>query len=140
MRYNGVIQRKLALLDSQVEKLREHLGNVPYKEFEESWVLRSMAERALQVAVEIMIDVAERIIAIENAGPAATSSEAIEKLATLGVLDSDKPFKDMVRFRNLIVHQYEVVDSAILFELATKRLDDFRAFVHAIDKANARRN
>lgn len=140
MRYNGIIQRKLALLDSQLLKLKEHLGDVSYEEFEASWVLRSMTERALQVSVEIIIDVAERIIAIENAGPAATAAECVEKLVALKVLGSEAPFKRMVGFRNLIVHQYEVVDPELLFELATKRLDDFRLFIKTIDKANNKEN
>ena len=47
MRYNGVVHRKLALLDSQILKLTESLREVSFGEFEESWILRSMAERAL---------------------------------------------------------------------------------------------
>jgi len=34
----------------------------------------------------------------------------------------------MVRFRNLIVHEYETVDPALLYALATERLHDFRRF------------
>jgi len=69
MKYNGVIQRKLAILDEQVVRLRQHLAGVTAEQFAQSWALRSMTERALQVAVEIVIDIAERIIAIEGAGP-----------------------------------------------------------------------
>ena len=134
MKYNGVIQRKLALLDDQIVELREHLQKKSYKDFEGSWLLRSMTERALQVAVEIIIDVAERIIALENAGPVGSAADAIKKLVHLKVLKSEKPFEGMVKFRNVIVHQYERVDPAILYNLATKKLGDFRKFIEAIDK------
>lgn len=135
MRYNGIVQRKLALLDQQVLRLEESLRNVPYGTFEESWILRSMAERALQVAAEIIIDIAERILSIENAGPAATATEAVESLVRLHVLSSAQPYANIVRFRNLIVHQYEQIDPAILYDLAKNRLGDFRAFRDEIDKA-----
>ena len=78
--HNGVIQRKLSLLDDQVGRLKTHLENVTEEEFKDDWVLRSMAERALQVCAEIMIDIAERIIAIKAAGPVATSVEAMRRL------------------------------------------------------------
>jgi len=135
MRYNGVIQRKLALLDKQVQRLRESLKGISCEEFSQSWEKRSMTERALQVAVEIIIDVAERIIALDGAGPVATAAEAIQLLERLGVLESQNPYVDMVRFRNLIVHQYEEIDPGLLYNLATERLDDFRKFRDEIDRA-----
>lgn len=133
--YNGVIQRKLALLDKQVGNLRLHLKDVSESEFADDWVLRSMAERALQVSAEIMIDIAERIIAMANAGPVASAAAAIKKLVELGVLKSEKSYVDIVRFRNLIVHQYEEIDPKILFSLAKDRLEDFRRFRDEIDQA-----
>jgi uncharacterized protein YutE (UPF0331/DUF86 family) len=84
--FNGIVQRKLSLLDNQVAKLEQHLRDVTETQFAADWVLRSMAERALQVAAEIMIDVAERVLAIRCAGPAATAAEAVERLARLGML------------------------------------------------------
>lgn len=134
MKYNGIIQRKLTLLDEQVGRIKKSLEGVEYGTFKDDWVLRSMAERALQVAVEIMIDIAERIIALEGAGPAAGASEAMKKLVSLGVLAGEKPYADMVRFRNLIVHEYEKIDPEILFNLATERLDDFRKFRDELDR------
>lgn len=133
MRYNGVVHRKLALLGRQCLMLEESLRDVSFGEFKESWILRSMAERALQVAAEILIDIAERILALEKAGPAATAAEAMESLMRLKVIQSERPYVDIVRFRNLIVHQYEEIDPAILFDLAKNRLGDFRRFRDEID-------
>lgn len=135
MKYNGTIQRKLTLLDEQVGRLEKSLEGVGYGTFKDDWILRSMAERALQVSVEIMIDIADRIIALEGAGPTAGASEAMKKLASLRVLASEQPYADMVRFRNLIVHEYEKIDPEILFNLATKRLEVFRRFRDELDKA-----
>jgi len=134
MKYNGVIQRKLALLDDHVQKLKKHTNGLSFNDFEADWVIRSMTERALQVCTEIMIDIAERIIAIQNAGPVAGAGEAIEKLQVLGVLSSAEPYRSMVRLRNLIVHEYEQIDAGMLYSIITTRLDDFLKFREAIDR------
>ena len=132
---NGVVQRKLALLDDQVTKLEFHLRDVSRELFVNDWVLRSMAERALQVAAELMIDIAERIIALKSAGPVASAGDAIRKLTELKVLPTDDPYLGIIRFRNLLVHQYEEVNPDILFDLAKNRLGDFRKFRDEVDKA-----
>ncbi len=133
MRYNGVVQRKLALLEQQVQRLGTSMESVQLEDFKVNWEKRCVVERALQVSVEIMIDVAERIIALEGAGPVATAAEAIETLVRLKVLDSSMPYIDMVRFRNMVVHQYEEIDSAVLFDLVKNRMGDFRKFRDEID-------
>ena len=40
----------------------------------------------------------------------------------------------MVRFRNLIVHQYEEVDPEIVFDIAKNKLESFRQFRDEIDQ------
>ena len=135
MKYNGVIQRKLAILDDQVLKLKKHTAGVSFPDFEGNWVIRSMTERALQVAAEVMIDIAERIIAIEHAGPIASASEAMQKLVDLRVISSAEPYTSIVRLRNLIVHEYEEIDPQILYTIITTKLEDFHRFRDEIDRA-----
>ena len=134
MKYNGVIQRKLALLDTQIQNLKKHMRGVKRDVFVDDWMLRSMAERALQVAVEIVIDIAERILALNGAGPAASASESIKKLVDIGILGSGNPYVEMVRFRNLIVHEYEEIDPTLLYRLITEKLGDFALFRSEIDR------
>lgn len=131
---DGVIQRKLALLDTQVGNLQLRLKDVPREEFAADWALRSMTERALQVAAEIIIDVAERIIALKGGGPVASASAAIERLVMMGVLKSAAPYVGIARFRNLIVHQYEEIDPEVLFDFVGNHLNDFRRFRDEIDR------
>jgi uncharacterized protein YutE (UPF0331/DUF86 family) len=44
------------------------------------------------------------------------------KLQTLGVIQDAEPYIAIVRFRNLIVHEYEEIDARLLFTLATTRI------------------
>lgn len=135
MACNGIIHRKFALLDMHMRELKAHMKGVAFARFKGDWMLRCMAERALQVMCEIVIDVAERVIAVKKAGPASSAAETIEALVSLGVLQSAKPYTDMVRFRNLIVHQYADIDPAVVYRIATKRLKDFTGFRDEIEKA-----
>ena len=132
--FNGGIQRKLSLLDEQVGRLQTHLRDVAEDTFAEDWVLKSMTERALQVCSEIMIDIAERIIAIKGAGPVATSVEAVKKLVELQIIESEDPYIRIVRFRNLIVHHYEEIDPEILYDIVKNHLEDFRRFRDEMDR------
>ncbi|MEW5815109.1 MAG: DUF86 domain-containing protein [Spirochaetota bacterium] len=134
MEINGVIQRKLSLLDRQVGNLRKYLEGISRERFADDWGLRSMAERALQVAIEIIIDIAERLIASSNAGPVATALDAIKRIEELGFIKSAAPYREMVKLRNLIVHEYEEIDPNLLYAFATERLAELLSFRNEIDR------
>ncbi len=135
MKYNAVVHRKFALLDKYLIQLQNQLKDVNLEAFKNDWALQRMTERVLQVMVEVVIDIAERIIANKGVGPAATSAEAIKKLVELQVLKSAQPYTDMIRFRNLIIHQYEEIDPVIVFNIAKNKLDGFRQFRDEVDRA-----
>ena len=131
---NGVIQRKFALLDKYLLELQKRLKDVTFEQFQQDWgLLQRLTERSLQVMIEVVIDVTERLLALKEAGPAASATEAIEKLVKLDIIESSEPYAQMVRFRNLIVHQYEEIDPHLLFSTATKRLREFRRFRDEVD-------
>ena len=135
MKYNAVIHRKFALLDKYLLQLQRELKDVDIEAFKNDWALQRMTERVLQVMAEVVVDITERIIASKGAGPAATAAEAIEKLVELRVIKSAKPYTNMVKFRNIILHQYEEIDPEIIFNIAKNELDAFRQFRDEIDKA-----
>ncbi len=134
MLLNGVIQRKLALLDEFVGRLQRYLDGVTAEAFKTDDLVQAATERVLQVSIEIVIDIAERLIALRGAGPVATATEAIDRLVALGILQSSAPYGEMVRFRNRIVHEYETTDPAILYAIATGHVSDFRRFRDEIDR------
>ena len=133
MQVNGVIQRKLALLDDKILWLERNFGGLTKNVFLEDELNLAAAERGLQVAVEIVIDIAERLVALHGAGPVASAGEAIEKLAHLGIVRKAEVYQQMVRFRNFIVHQYATVDPSIVYQIVTEQLADFRSFRDEID-------
>lgn len=67
---NGVIVQKLQTLDEVLLELRS-LGQVTESQLHDDWRTRRAIERDLQVLIEIMIDVCQRLIALAGQTPAA---------------------------------------------------------------------
>jgi uncharacterized protein YutE (UPF0331/DUF86 family) len=128
---NGILVRKLAEMEETLRRLREHLP-ADYEEFSGDWARQKVVERALQIMIEAMIDIGERLIALAGGSPAETSVAVMERLQVLGVIRSASRYGPMIRFRNFLVHQYEQVDLHILYEIITKKLDDIAAFAFEV--------
>lgn len=127
MDINGVIIRKLESLDKALGELRS-LGEVSVQQLEQDWRTKRAIERNLQVLVEIVVDVCQRLLSLKGQTPPSTGGEAIKRCIQLGALSEYEPYRDMVRFRNFIVHRYEQVDNAILVAMVQRHLVDFERF------------
>jgi len=124
---NGVIQNKLARIEAYLTKLQEIIPD-GFKEFEKDWRTQMIAERGLQILIEIIIDVANRLIAINNWGPTTSSADSIRLLVLKKVISSEEPYLKMIKFRNFIVHDYDKVDNAIVYSILTENLGDIRNY------------
>lgn len=79
-----------------------------------------------------MIDISERILALNEIEPANTSAENMKKLEQIGVIRSFDDYANMVRFRNFIVHRYEKIDIEIIYAILKNNLHLFTQFVNEI--------
>lgn len=127
MSVNGVIIGKLQHLDEILAKLRS-LGPLNRTQLDTDWRTKMAVERAIQVLVEIIIDVSQRVIAEDGQTPAGSGREAIERCVQMGVLSSLEPYQRMIQFRNFVVHLYERVETMFLVDIVNKRLADFESF------------
>ena len=131
MGMNGVIERKLRLLEQKLGEIAEwEITN--HSEFKKSSLKINAVERALTVCVEIMIDVSERILALKMIPPKNSSVENFKYLEKIQIIKSYEQYAEMIRFRNFVVHRYENIDTNILFSIISKRLGDFSAFIDEI--------
>lgn len=62
-------------------------------------------------------------------------AEAFVALAREGVIDENLAERmcKATGFRNIVIHEYEKINWAIVYSIATKGLDDFRLFAKAVD-------
>ncbi len=128
---NGIVERKLILLEETLLEIQSW-KIVKYTSFKNSSLEKSAVERALTVCVEIMIDVASRIIALHEIPPKTESLGKLEQIAKLKAIADSKKYQDMIKFRNFIVHRYEKIDPEILFDVITNKLNLYRDFINEI--------
>ncbi|MBA7671991.1 hypothetical protein ES703_80162 [subsurface metagenome] len=127
MMLNGVILRKLQSLDSTLEELYS-LRPVTLDQLKDDWRTLRAAERDLQILIEIVVDVCQRLISMTGETPAATGAEAVKRCVELGALSDSETYRKMIQFRNFIVHRYEQVDPSIVVSILNHNLDDFKGF------------
>jgi len=137
MPINGVVESKLRFLEQVLADLESWpLGHLA--EFAGNSMLQRAVERALQLCVESMIDVSERILAAKRMAPADAAVQNFKRLQDIGILKDADRYAEMVRFRNFIVHRYEQIEPEIVYGLAKNRLDRFRDFIGEIRTACAK--
>jgi uncharacterized protein YutE (UPF0331/DUF86 family) len=134
MKYNGIVEKKLRLIEELIMEI-EQWNIVSFAMLQENVMLQRAVERELQVAIDTVIDTAERILAVEKQTPPVTSTDAIGKLQMLGIIPANPAYTDMVKFRNFIVHRYEKIDLEIVYITIKNKLPVFREFVEAVRNA-----
>ena len=122
------IERRLERLDDCLSKL-EALAPRPRADFDADPILRDVAERNFEVAGQCAIDIAMRIIAMEQAPRTSDGGEAIRRLAELSVLPKEfaRTLAPIAGFRNVLAHEYLDVDWDLVHAHFAK-LADLRAF------------
>jgi len=124
---NGVVTQKLEVLDTNLKELSS-LGTITVPQLESDWRTLKAVQRNLQILVEIVIDVCNRLLAVDGQTPSTTSREAVKRCILMGILADYEPYEKMVRFRNFIVHNYDQIDNSILVNMVNRNLGDFRRF------------
>lgn len=133
MKYNGVIVRKIEIIEERLLKL-EMLTPLTTQTLARDFFLKSGIERTLQVCIEAVIDIAERIISLEGLSPATCSFNSLKRLEDLDILKDAEKYKGMIQFRNFIVHRYESIDAQELVNVCNNHLQDFREFIVEIKR------
>lgn len=134
MKYNGVILKKFTVMNNEIAKLRE-LGHLTTDRLAHDHFLKHGIERALQICVEVVVDVAQRILALEGKAPAPTAFDALGTLESMRILSDAGRYRTMIQFRNFVVHRYEQIDSAVLIDVLEHRLDDLTTFQKEVTAA-----
>ena len=131
----AVILRKLAELEEYLGQIREYT-NTTVEQYSSDWKIQRIIERTLQIMVETCIDIAGHIISDREYRIPKSYAD------TFGVLYEEKvigkelfdTMEKIAKFRNIVVHNYDKVDTSIVVIILTKHLDDFLTYKNAIIK------
>ena len=88
----------------------------------------------LSRAVQLCVDMAAHLLSELELPPPNTMGETFTRLAEASVIDATlaQAMRRSVGFRNLAVHNYDEIDWAIVFAIATLHLDDFERFAQGV--------
>jgi uncharacterized protein YutE (UPF0331/DUF86 family) len=130
-----LILRKLAELDEYLGQVKEYIS-ISVEGFSKDWKAQRVVERTLQIMIEICADIAGHIISDKGYRVPATYVDTFRVLHENGILNKDlfETMGKMAKFRNIIVHHYDKVDTEIVVGILRKDLNDFSAFKDAIIK------
>jgi uncharacterized protein YutE (UPF0331/DUF86 family) len=126
-----LILKKLAFIETCVRELAELAR--PDRIESDVRELR-FVEHTLQVAIQAALDVASHVVSDERLGEPKTNRELFALLDRHGWLASDLAAKlgDMAGFRNVLVHAYTEVDTAIVRDVLENHVVDLEAFVATV--------
>jgi len=88
----------------------------------------------LSRAVQLCVDIALHILTSSNQPVPQTMADAFNSLAEEEVISAGlaEKMRKSVGFRNIAIHQYEKINWAIVYAIATRKMSDFKAFANAI--------
>ncbi len=130
-----LILRKLAELEEYLNQISE-FSSVSADEYSGNWKTQRIVERTLQIMIELCIDIAGHIISDRKLRVPVGYADTFRSLWEAGLINPGMLdiMEKMAKFRNIVVHQYESVDIAIVIMILRKHLDDFLVFRDAILK------
>ncbi len=125
---DDVVYNKIAIIERCLQRIHEE-----YQESQEN--LRNYTKQDsiilnIQRACEASIDLAMHIVALKGLGIPQNSRDAFDMLVSHGIIDAApaQRLKGMVGFRNVAVHNYQVVDLAIVQGVIEHNLQDLVDF------------
>lgn len=120
-----------------IDKALDFLNSLDLNEqrLENDYMLRSSVERNLHIALESMLDIGEMIISKENFEKPESYADVIKILGKEGILPEElaKRLENAARFRNVLVHLYNKIDTDLLYR-NLKNLRDLSEFAKHIAK------
>ncbi len=124
-----MILRKLATLEEYRDQLREY-ETLTVAAYRADWKVQRIVERTLQMMIELCADIAGHMIADRRLRTPETYADSFRVLGETGILAPAQTavMEKMAKFRNIVVHQYDVVDAEIVILILREHLSDFDRF------------
>lgn len=128
-----LILRKLAELEQYMTQVSEY-SKLTTKEYENDWKIQRIIDRTLQMMIETCLDVAGHIISDERYRVPESYADTFKVLLENDIIEESlfDALEKMAKFRNIVVHHYDKMDSAIVVTIITRHLGDFDRFKDAI--------
>jgi uncharacterized protein YutE (UPF0331/DUF86 family) len=128
-----VIATRLKKLDSYLRALRQ-MQAVSLDEYLDDDNIQAIVERKLQLAIQACMDIGSYLIGQLGLTAPDEPENVFAVLGREGIIDRElaQHMVGMVRFRNILVHDYLEIDPDIVYHNLTTELEDFDRFSQEI--------
>lgn len=125
----NLVLRKLAELAEYSNQLAE-FADITAEEYARDWKTQRIVERTLQMMIELCVDIANHIISDMRLRVPVTYADTFKVLEEAGLIDQVLYgiMEKMAKFRNIVVHDYDKIDQAIVVMILKKHLQSFLTF------------
>jgi len=126
--YNKILA-KLGRLDGYTKYLTD-IQKVNKRAFVADYHFYGLAERYLQLSIEILLDIGKLAILSENLRKPEDNQDIFAVLYENKMIPKKllERLIGIANFRNILVHDYEKIDREIVYQKLQKNLNDFKAF------------
>jgi len=128
-----LVGRKLAQIDTYLNQIKE-FSKISLSRYKTDWKTERIVERTLQILIEVCIDIANHIISDKGMRLPTGYADTFKVLAENKVIGKklSEELEEMAKFRNVVVHQYETIDPAIVVSILHRNLGDLEKYKKAI--------
>ena len=130
--YGEVVASKLVALVARIRRLGEFEG-VSLEEYVSDWRTAWIVERALEVAIGVCIDLTRHTLSQRGLDLPATYRGIMFAARDAGLLEAGlaAAMADLCGFRNVLAHQGDRIDAAVVVEVLQHGVRDLRRFREA---------
>ena len=129
-----VIKQRLNQLSASINKIERFKG-ISLEDFMQDDIVQDVVEYNLFIAINMMIDIATRIVVDNNIGNPETLGEAFSILNKEKYINDDetKIYRNMVGLRNILSHEYLKIDKRVIYDILKNNLVDIKKFIIIIN-------
>ena len=129
----ALLLRKLSELEEYLGQIREYT-NITIEQYSSDWKIQRIIERTLQIMIETSVDIAGHIVSDRGYRIPKSYADTFRVLHEENIIEKElfETMDKMAKFRNIVVHNYDKVDTSIVLIILKKHLDDFLTYKKAI--------
>jgi len=127
---HDIILAKAGSVHKHIDRIKEKIS-VDQESFLNDPDRQDIISFNIQMAVQNSIDIAAHIISEEGWGVPGSNNEMFYTLEDKGILKRDivEKMVKAVGFRNLIVHEYGKLDLKLVYQVASRDIDDIIQYI-----------
>jgi len=132
--FNKIVS-KLEKLEKYLKYLKD-IQKINKKSFLKDYHNYGLAERYLQLSIQIILDIGKLIIIEKNLPKPEDNEETFEELFKNKIINAKlkKRLHGISGFRNILVHEYENINKELVYEKLQNNLQDLHEFHVQIKK------